>query len=63
MALGPLFANKGAGFFGGTGLVDGVALGGAGLGGAILFLNVGGSGGSVLLGLREDTKPNSYNPP
>ena len=52
-ALGPLFISLGSGFFGGVGLVDDVTFGGAGLGGAELFLNVGGSG---LLGLKKDAK-------
>ena len=52
-ALGPLFISLGSGFFGRVGLVDGVTLGGTGLGGAELFLNVGGSG---LLGLKKDAK-------
>ena len=49
-ALGPLFISWGSGFFGRAGRVDGDSFGGAGLGGAELFLNVGGSG---LFGLKR----------
>ena len=50
-ALGPLFFSWGIGFFGGDGRVDGDSFGGSGLGGAELFLKVGGSG---LVGLKKD---------